>query len=90
MKNAIGLRPSGWLVFIIFSATLLALVYLLAGPAIRVGMVYSLEKSVGAADGTTFLIGRGDGSVSEVLRTVPAKLFYKSCQYPILCVRNFL
>ncbi|MEO3677432.1 TIGR03545 family protein [Rheinheimera sp. FR7-31] len=48
MKNAIGLRPSGWLVFIIFSATLLALVYLLAGPAIRVGMVYSLEKSVGA------------------------------------------
>lgn len=48
MKNAIGLRPSGWLVFIIFFAALLALVYLLAGPAIRVGMVYSLEKSVGA------------------------------------------
>ncbi len=48
MKNAIGLRPSGWLVFIIFFAALLALVYLLAGPAIRVGMVYSLEKSVGS------------------------------------------
>ncbi len=48
MKNAIGLRPSGWFVFIIFFAALLALVYLLAGPAIRVGMVYSLEKSVGA------------------------------------------
>lgn len=48
MKNAISVRPSGWLVFIIFFAALLALAYLLAGPAIRVGMVYSLEKSVGA------------------------------------------
>lgn len=42
------IRKSGWLVFVIFFAVLLALVYLLAGPAIRVGMVYSLEKAVGA------------------------------------------
>ncbi|MDP5142140.1 TIGR03545 family protein [Rheinheimera baltica] len=42
------IRKSGWLVFIVFFAALLALVYLLAGPAIRVGMVYSLEKAVGA------------------------------------------
>ena len=42
------IRKSGWLVFIIFFTALLALVYLLAGPAIRLGMVYSLEKAVGA------------------------------------------
>lgn len=42
------IRKSGWLVFIVFLAALLALVYLLAGPAIRLGMVYSLEKAVGA------------------------------------------
>ncbi|HBN89490.1 MAG: TIGR03545 family protein [Alteromonadaceae bacterium] len=42
------MRKSGWLVFIIFFTALLALVYLLAGPAIRLGMVYSLEKAVGA------------------------------------------
>lgn len=42
------IRKSGWLVFIVFVAALLALVYLLAGPAIRLGMVYSLEKTVGA------------------------------------------
>jgi len=42
------IRKSGWLVFIIFFAALLALVYLVAGPAIRLGMVYSLEKVVGA------------------------------------------
>ncbi|MGP9802035.1 TIGR03545 family protein [Rheinheimera sp. NSM] len=42
------IRKSGWLVFIVFFAALLALVYLLAGPAIRIGMVYSLEKAVGA------------------------------------------
>ncbi|MDR6981964.1 uncharacterized protein (TIGR03545 family) [Rheinheimera pacifica] len=42
------IRKSGWLVFIIFFAALLALVYLVAGPAIRLGMVYSLEKAVGA------------------------------------------
>ena len=42
------IRKSGWLVFIVFVAVLLALVYLLAGPAIRVGMVYSLEKAVGS------------------------------------------
>ncbi|MBZ9612380.1 TIGR03545 family protein [Rheinheimera maricola] len=42
------IRKSGWLVFIVFVGALLALVYLLAGPAIRVGMVYSLEKAVGA------------------------------------------
>ena len=42
------IRKSGWLVFIIFFAALLALVYMLAGPAIRLGMVYSLEKAVGA------------------------------------------
>ncbi|WP_166839186.1 TIGR03545 family protein [Rheinheimera pleomorphica] len=42
------IRKSGWLVFIVFFAALLALVYLLAGPAIRIGMVYSLEKAVGS------------------------------------------
>ncbi len=42
------IRKSGWLVFIVFLAALLALVYLFAGPAIRLGMVYSLEKTVGA------------------------------------------
>lgn len=42
------IRKSGWLVFIVFFAVLLALVYLLAGPAIRIGMVYSLEKAVGS------------------------------------------
>ena len=42
------IRKSGWLVFIIFFAALLVLVYMLAGPAIRLGMVYSLEKAVGA------------------------------------------
>jgi uncharacterized protein (TIGR03545 family) len=42
------IRKSGWLVFIVFFAALLALVYLFAGPAIRIGMVYSLEKAVGA------------------------------------------
>ena len=48
MSTSIGIRKSGWLVFLVFFAALLALVYLLAGPAIRLGMVYSLEKSVGA------------------------------------------
>ena len=42
------IRKSGWLVFIVFLLTLLALVYLFAGAAIRLGMVYSLEKAVGA------------------------------------------
>ena len=42
------IRKSGWLVFIVFVAALLALVYLFAGPAIRLGMIYSLEKTVGA------------------------------------------
>lgn len=42
------IRKSGWLVFIVFFAALLALVYLFAGPAIRIGMVYSLENAVGA------------------------------------------
>lgn len=48
MSESIGIRKSGWLVFILFFAALLALVYLLAGPAIRIGMVYSMEKTVGA------------------------------------------
>lgn len=42
------IRKSGWLVFIVFIAALLALVYVFAGPAIRLGMIYSLEKAVGA------------------------------------------
>ncbi|GAB2908673.1 TIGR03545 family protein [Rheinheimera gaetbuli] len=42
------IRKSGWLVFIVFLAALLALVYLFAGTAVRLGMVYSLEKAVGA------------------------------------------
>jgi len=42
------IRKSGWLVFIVFFAALLALVYLFAGPAIRLGMVYSLEQATGA------------------------------------------
>uniref|UniRef100_A0A486XQG7 Uncharacterized conserved secreted protein n=1 Tax=Rheinheimera sp. BAL341 TaxID=1708203 RepID=A0A486XQG7_9GAMM len=48
MKHEIGIRKSGWLVFIVALALLLAIIYLFAGPAIRVGMVYSLEKTVGA------------------------------------------
>lgn len=46
--EAIRIRKSGWLVFISFVAVLFVLVYLLAGPAIRLGMVYSLEKTTGA------------------------------------------
>ena len=33
------IRKSGWLVFIVFVAALLALVYLFAGPAMRLGMI---------------------------------------------------
>lgn len=42
------IRKSGWLVFLALLAAILALVYLFAGFAIRVGMVYTLEKAVGA------------------------------------------
>ena len=42
------IRKSGWLVFIVMFAALLAIVYVVAGPAIRLGMVYSLEKATGA------------------------------------------
>ncbi|MEH8016477.1 TIGR03545 family protein [Rheinheimera muenzenbergensis] len=48
MSREIGIRKSGWLVFSVAIAVLLALVYLLAGPAIRLAMVYNLEKAVGA------------------------------------------
>ena len=42
------IRKSGWLIFLVLTAALLALVYLFAGFAIRLGMVYSLEAAVGA------------------------------------------
>lgn len=42
------IRKSGWLIFLTMLAAVLALVYLFLGTAIRLGMVYSLEKAVGA------------------------------------------
>lgn len=42
------IRKSGWLVFIALLAAILVLVYLFAGFAIRIGMIYTLEKAVGA------------------------------------------
>ncbi len=42
------IRKSGWLIFISLTAAILALVYLLAGSLIRAGMVFSLEKTMGA------------------------------------------
>ena len=42
------IRKSGWLVFLALLATVLLLVYVFAGTAIRIGMVYTLEKAVGA------------------------------------------
>ncbi len=42
------IRKSGWLIFLAVLAAILALVYLFLGSAIRLGMVYSLEKAVGA------------------------------------------
>lgn len=42
------IRKSGWLIFLVLVSIVLALVYLLAGPAIRFGMVYGLERAVGA------------------------------------------
>lgn len=42
------IRKSGWLIFLALLAIILAFVYLFAGTAIRIGMVYSLEKIVGA------------------------------------------
>lgn len=42
------IRKSGWLVFLVLLALILALVYLFAGFAIRLGMVYTLEKAAGA------------------------------------------
>lgn len=42
------IRKSGWLVFLALLATVLLLVYVLAGTVIRIGMVYTLEKAVGA------------------------------------------
>jgi uncharacterized protein (TIGR03545 family) len=42
------IRKSGWLIFISISAALLALIYLFIGPALRLGMIYNLEKVTGA------------------------------------------
>ncbi|OEY71140.1 TIGR03545 family protein [Rheinheimera salexigens] len=42
------MRKSGWLIFISITAALLALIYLFIGPALRLGMIYSLEKVTGA------------------------------------------
>ncbi len=42
------IRKSGLLVFLALLAVVLALVYIFAGFALRLGMVYSLEKAVGA------------------------------------------
>lgn len=41
-------RKSGWLIFLVLLGAVLALVYLVVGPAIRLGMVYSLERATGA------------------------------------------
>ena len=42
------IRKSGWLIFLLALALVFALLYLLAGTAIRHGLKYSLEKAVGA------------------------------------------
>lgn len=42
------IRKSGWLIFISICAALLAVIYLFIGPALRLGMIYSLEKVTGA------------------------------------------
>ncbi len=42
------IRKSGWLIFLVLLACVLALVYLFAGTAIRAAMVFGLEKAVGA------------------------------------------
>ena len=42
------IRKSGWLIAIVMLALVLALVYLFAGFAIRIGLVYTLERAVGA------------------------------------------
>lgn len=42
------IRKSGWLIFLALLATVLVLVYVFAGTAIRSGLVYTLEKAVGA------------------------------------------
>lgn len=42
------IRKSGWLVFLVLVAFVLALVYLFAGAGIRYGMIYSMEKAAGA------------------------------------------
>lgn len=42
------IRKSGWLIFIVLCAVMFALVYLLAGFALRIGATAVLEKAVGA------------------------------------------
>jgi len=42
------IRKSGWLIFLVLVTLLVALVYLFAGSALRYGMIYSMEKVVGA------------------------------------------
>ncbi|MDX3773313.1 TIGR03545 family protein [Chromatiaceae bacterium AAb-1] len=42
------IRKSGWLVFLSLLAAVLVLVYVFAGSAIRIAMIYGLEKAVGA------------------------------------------
>ena len=42
------IRKSGWLVFLALLALILTLFYVFVGTAIRIGMVYSLEKIAGA------------------------------------------
>ena len=42
------IRKSGWLIFLALLAVILLLFYVFAGTAIRLGMVYTLEKVVGA------------------------------------------
>lgn len=42
------IRKSGWLIFLALLALILTLFYVFAGTAIRIGMVYSLEKIAGA------------------------------------------
>ncbi len=42
------IRKSGWLVALVLLAVMFALVYLFAGFAIRLGLIYTLEKAAGA------------------------------------------
>ena len=78
------IRKSGWLVFIVFVAALLALVYLFAGPAIRLGMIYSLEKTVGAEvniDNVALKLAPLALEITHLQLTDPAKPSHNSVSF---------